>query len=219
MKNFSNYREILIRKTEIKPKYLWFNNFSSFLWQNRVFKNKTVLDFGCDIESPACAQFMEQNLSDKNYFGYDISETVTKWLKNKKYYYDFWNDNSKKFDVINASEVYEHLSKELRENFLKRSYYLLKPGGKLYIDIPYIANLNIIEFYRRDRTHEAVACEDEALYIEQFGFITQLFVGGYTIPYLSFFTNLYRIMTNLILGYKPFLVTFIIARKNVKKNN
>ncbi len=109
--------------------------------------------------------------------------------------------------------MYEHLSKDLREKFIARSLALLKPKGILYIDIPYIANLNIIEFYRRDRTHEAVACEDEALYIEQSGFKTKLYVGGYTIPYYGILKNAHRVLTNLLLGYKPFLVTFIEAHK------
>jgi len=204
----------MLKKNIVKPKYLWFTTFGSFINNERNFLNKDVLDFGCDIESNCYKQFLIQNNNSKNkYYGFDLSHTTINWLNENSFYYDFWLDNNKKFDVINASEVYEHLENELRENFLKRCFDLLKSGGVLYIDIPYIANLNIIEFFRRDRTHKPVACEDEAIYINQFGFETELFVGGYTVPYYGLFVNLYRIFTNLILGFKPFLVTFIIAKK------
>lgn len=214
MKNLTSYREILVKKNFTKPQYLWFKSFGSFLYSNRSFIDKKVLDFGCDINSNAFKQFLAQSKGNPlNYYGFDLSNLVIEWLKDNNYYYDFWNDDSIQFDSINASQVYEHLDEEYREKFIQRSYTLLKPGGILYIDIPYIANLNIIEFFRRDRTHKAVACEDEALYIEQFNFDVDLYVGGYTIPYYGLFMNLYRVFTNLILGYKPFLVTFIVAKK------
>ena len=204
----------------MRAKCLWFTSWGNFINKNRDFKNKTILDFGCDIDSICYKQFAKQNGGvNANYYGFDIADTTVNWLKDSGYYYDFWNDNSRKFDAINISEVYEHLDENLRENFIKRTRAILKDGGRLYMDIPYIANLNIIEFFRRDRTHKPVACEDEAIYLERFGFKVKLFIGGYTIPYYNIFMNLYRIFTNLLLGYKPFLVTFIIAEKYEHEND
>ena len=220
MKNFSDYREMAVRKNTMRAKCLWFTTWGNFINKNRVFISKKILDFGCDIDSICYKQFVRQNGGvNANYYGFDIADTTVGWLKDQNFYYDFWNDNSQKFDAINISEVYEHLDENLRENFIKRSRELLNEGGRLYMDIPYIANLNIIEFFRRDRTHKSVACEDEAIYLERFGFKVRLFIGGYTIPYYNIFINFYRIFTNILLGYKPFLVTFIIAEKMHENNN
>ena len=148
LKGYLNYTEIYRKREEIKPKFLWFISFGKFIDQKRDFHNKVVLDFGCDIESAALGQFVKQNASDKNYFGYDVAKTVVEWLKNKKYFYDFWKDDRIKFDVINASQVYEHLTEDMREKFILRSQELLKEGGILYADFPYIQNLNLIDFFQ-----------------------------------------------------------------------
>ncbi len=65
MKNLESYREILVRKAEMKPVYLWSTPFGSFLEKQRNFSGMKVLDFGCDINAPAYRQFKAQNNSGK----------------------------------------------------------------------------------------------------------------------------------------------------------
>jgi len=153
--------------------------------------------------------------ASRGYYGFDSSRSPVAWLKANGHYYDFWTDDSLKFDVINASQVYEHLTEEMREKFAVRSRELLRAGGILYLDFPYIQNLGLIDFFS-DKTHKPVACVDEALCLEQLGFKTDLYVGGYTMVYGTLFSwrNIIRLGCNLLLGYKPFFVTFIIAKKS-----
>lgn len=215
LKLHSAWYKIWERKKTLKPKVIW-GVFGRWYDRKFNFKGLLVLDFGSSKESNFYTKFRKENNSNvKNYKGYDIDETSVQWLKDNSFYYDFYNDDSLKgkFELINASQVYEHLTLIERENFIKRAYELLKKNGILLIDIPYINNLNLIEFIRRDRTHKIVSCEDEAIYIEQFGFDVEVYIGGYTMPYKSLLSNIYRIFTNLILGYKPFYVTVIIGKK------
>jgi hypothetical protein len=210
-----NYTEIYRKRNKVKPKYLWCIPFGKFIHQKRDFRDKVMLDFGCDVESDAYKQWKNQNKREAHgYYGFDSSLSPLRWLRENNLYYDFWTDNSIKFDVINASQVYEHLTEDMREKFIVRSGALLKEGGILYLDFPYIQNLGLIDFFQ-DRTHRPVSCVDEALYIEQLGFAVNLYVGGYTMPYATFFSprNIVRIFANLLLGYKPFFVTFIVANK------
>lgn len=217
MVNRENYQEILGCKKSIKPQYLWKVPYGKFISKVRDFKNKTIVDFGCSVKSPAYKQFLAQNGEmSKGYHGYDVSVGAVRWLKVEGFFLNFWSLRKNSFDAINASQVYEHLDELERERFLAKSYQVLKPGGYLYLDFPYISNLNIIEFFRRDRTHKPVSCEDEALYLRQFGFKTELYVGGYSMPYLGLIENLRWFIINLTFGFKPFWVTFIKAQKYVK---
>lgn len=215
LKGYLNYTEIFRKRESLKPTFLWLMSFGKLLYQKRDFSGKVILDFGCDIDSDAYRQWINQNPEKKSgYYGFDLSASPVKWLREKNSYYDFWTDNSMKFDSINASQVYEHLTEDMREKFIVRSRELLKETGVLYMDFPYIQNLGLIDFFQ-DRTHKLVSCVDEALYVEQFGFNVSLYVGGYTMPYAPFFSfrSIIRIFMNLLLGYKPFFVTFIIAKK------
>jgi hypothetical protein len=215
LKGYSNYTEMYRKRNTVKPKFLWWISFGAFVHQKRDFHNKVLLDFGCDVESGAYLQWMEQNEGKTTgYYGFDISTVPLIWLRERNRYYDFWNDDSIQFDVINASQVYEHLTEEMREAFIIRCRELLKTDGVLYLDFPYIQNLNIIDFFQ-DRTHKPVSCVDEALYVEQLGFNVGLYVGGYTMPLAPLFSfrSIIRIIANMLLGYKPFSVTFIVANK------
>lgn len=210
-----HYSRIKHRKEQIEPHPVWA---PWGRWHNQVLKleGKLVFDFGSGKESPFYQKFLSQNGgNDSNYKAYDIDEDTVEWLEERTYFCDFHSDSSLigRFDVINASQVYEHLSPAQREAFLNRSYELLKPKGILLVDVPYIANLNVIEFFKRDRSHMPVALEDEAAYIESLGFSVIVYIGGLTVPYRGTAWNLWRAFTNLILGYYPFNVTLFHATK------
>jgi len=212
---YKHYSRIKLRKEHIEPHPIW-EPWGKWLDQVLRLEGKLAFDFGSGKESPFYQKFLVKNdQNDSRYKAYDIDEDIVEWLKERRYYYDFHSDNSLigHFDVINASQVYEHLSPAQRETFLNRSYELLKPKGILLVDVPYIANLNIIEFFKRDRSHMPVALEDEAAYIESLGFSVIVYIGGLTLPYRGTAWNLWRAFANLILGYYPFNVTLFHATK------
>lgn len=210
------YFQVLTSRN-IKPKPIW----SPFgRWYNNFikFNNKQILDFGCSIDSNCYKKFIKDNhnANKSKYLGFDIDQRTVKWLKAKNTFYDFWKDNSlnNKLDIINGSEVYEHLNEKEREDFILRSFDLLSDKGFLLLDFPYMNNFNIIEFFHGDRTHRSVSCEDEAVYIRSLGFKdVEVYIGGLTLPYMSIINNFRYLLLNLITGFYPFHVTLIIARK------
>src|SRR6266581_9636565 len=209
------YHKIKARREEVKPQPIW-GSWGGFYDRLFNLQGKLVLDFGSDVEAPLYEKFLRDN-EGKNgkYKGYDISEDTISWLKRQGYYYDFYTDNSLQgsFDIIIASQAYEHLNEPERERFLARAHELLAASGTLMVDAPYIANLNLIEFFKRDRSHKPIALEDEAAYFEAFGFTVQVYIGGRTAPYRSLFWNLWRFAGNLALGYYPFHVALFDATK------
>ena len=209
------YHQIKVRKESIKPRPVW-GSWGKFYDGLFPLKDKLLLDFGSDIEAPLYQRFQSENKEGKGrYLGYDVSDDAVSWLKQNSYFYDFYNDDSLigSFDLIIASQVYEHLTEVERETFLARAHKLLSGSGILIVDAPYIANLNLIEFFKRDRSHKPLALEDEASYFETFGFIVRPYIGGRTAPYRSIWWNLWRFATNIALGYYPFYVVLFYATK------
>src|SRR5437667_7182392 len=110
------YRKIKARKEQVKPQPVW-GSWGQFY--NRLFNlgGKLLLDFGSDVDSPLYKKFQRDNGGDGGkYRGYDIDEDTISWLKEQGYYYDFYNDNSLRglFDIVAASQVYEHLTEPER---------------------------------------------------------------------------------------------------------
>ncbi|HYY90673.1 MAG TPA: methyltransferase domain-containing protein [Candidatus Dormibacteraeota bacterium] len=209
------YHKIKARKEEVKPRPVW-GSWGRFYDRLFSLRGRLVLDFGSDIESPLYKKFQRDNNGENGkYKGYDIDEETISWLKGQDYYYDYFNDNSlrESFDTIVASEVYEHLTEPERERFLYRAHELLRSSGRLIVDVPYIANLNLIEFFKRDRSHKPIALEDEAAYFETFGFKVQAYIGGRTAPYRPLAWNIWRFVGNMALGYYPFYVALFDAIK------
>ena len=209
------YHKIKARREEVKPQPVW-GSWGRFYDRLFNLQGKLVLDFGSDVEAPLYEKFQRDNEGkDGKYKGYDISEDAISWLKGQGYYYDFYADNSLlgSFDIIIASEVYEHLTEAERERFLSRAHELLSKSGSLILDVPYISNLNIVEFFKRDRSHKPIALEDEAAYFETFGFKVQLYIGGRTAPYRPLLWSLWRFLANLALGFYPFHVALLLATK------
>src|SRR6266702_1551049 len=118
------YHKIKARREEVKPQPIW-GSWGRFYDRLFNLQGKLVLDFGSDVEAPLYEKFLRDN-EGKNgkYKGYDISEDAISWLKGQGYYYDFYTDNSLQgsFDIIIASEVYEHLTEPERERFLSRAH-------------------------------------------------------------------------------------------------
>jgi hypothetical protein len=209
------YHRIKARKEGIRPKPVW-GSWGAFCDRLFTLRDKLLLDFGSDIEAPLYTRFQSENDGGKGrYMGYDVGDDAVLWLKQNGYFYDFYNDDSLvgSFDLIVASQVYEHLTEVERENFLARAHRLLSGSGILIVDAPYIANLNLIEFFKRDRSHKPVALEDEAAYFETFGFKVRAYIGGRTAPYRTLWWNLWRFVGNIALGYYPFYVVLFYATK------
>src|SRR5689334_19723155 len=135
------YHKIKARKEEIRPKPIW-GSWGKFYDNLFTLKDKLLLDFGSDIEAPLYQRFQSENSDGKGkYMGYDVGDDAVSWLKQNSYYYDFFKDDSRagSFDLIVASQVYEHLTEVERESFLGRAHKLLSGSGLLIVDAPYIA--------------------------------------------------------------------------------
>lgn len=215
LKTYSLWYKIWEKRKRVKPKVIW-APFGRWYDRKFNFKGKLVLDFGSGIKSNFFLKYVKDNNGNaRGYKGYDIDDDAKKWLMENGFYYDFYEDQAPlgRFDLVNCSQVYEHLDLSERERFVKRSYELLELGGVCLIDTLHIANLNIIEFFRSDRTHKPVSREDEAIYIELFGFECELYLAGLTMPYMSKFKNAWNIIRNLLLGFYPQWITIIVAKK------
>ena len=110
---------------------------------NIGLKNKKILDIGCSYG------FLEKKLIEKgctNIEAWDLQEP----LENKNIYRDKWEhkivnvenewpDDDKKFDVIFALEIIEHMIDT--DKFIKKCKNKLMPNGILIISTPNIASL------------------------------------------------------------------------------
>ncbi len=205
--NKKEYNKIFKQRHLKKINAIYFP-FSSndFVYKKIDFENKKVLDFGSNIESP---NYLHCKKVNAKYFGFDIDESTVKWLKEKKIFIDFWK-TKQKFDIIIASQVYEHLNKKEQEQFIKQAKKLLKKNGLLILEYPFVMNLGGVGFWR-DRTHTMPpSIEDEALFIDQHGFESELFVAG-----ISFWgpRNLFRAILNWLIGFYPQHNIVIISKK------
>lgn len=165
----ANYNQIYKNRGDIKivkiwmPYRIWINKMLRKIIGNESIK---VVDFGCNMKSDFYLRCKKLNV--KNYYGYDIDNSSVFWLKDNNIFVDFWH-TEEKFNIINASQVFEHLTLEERTSFLKRCREILNDGGYLLIDIPFIENLNGL-FYHKDLTHKPVSSTDDPLLIKNFGF-------------------------------------------------
>jgi Methyltransferase domain. len=93
---------------------------------------------------------------------------TVEWLNKNASFVDFWNTD-KTFDLINISQVYEHLNITDRMNLIKRCHEILNKGGYLLVDFPFTENFNLI-FFNKDITHKPVSSTDDPLLIKSLGF-------------------------------------------------
>ncbi len=177
-----------------------------FVYKKLDFAGKKILDFGSSYDSPNVEEAMKKG---SDYHGYDIDEKTVKWLKEKGYFVDFWK-TKEKFDLMLVSQVYEHLTKQQQEDLVKRASQVLNSGGFLVLEYPYLNNLGGNNFWR-DRTHTTPpSLEDEAIFIEKFGFRSKLYVAG-----ISYWgpRNFFRLVFNWILGFYPQHNVVVISQK------
>jgi hypothetical protein len=198
-----NYSKMMKERKKIKPKLIW--NFSYKKWFDKrySFKGKSVLDFGSNIQS----YVFKKTIKDKGiYYGFDIDENSIKWLKKNNYYIDFWK-TKKRFDIIIATQVYEHLELEEREKFIEQTSKLVKENGLLLIDYPHTQNLNGLRYYKAGHKQPPYVLE-EAIMMDKYGFKTKIFL--IEIPKLNWFRTLF----DILFGFKPHLTVFIEGIKN-----
>ena len=214
MKEF--YTEFAYDRFQKKRKYV-FGRYSKFYKKKINFKNALVIDYGCgDYNSCATTnQYFTQNKNLDNLFGYESDKNLKKKLIELNKYYDFYNDNKllNKCDFIVANQVYEHLDRNERIIFIKRSLELLKPHGKLVLAYPFsLYNMNF-KYFWEDITHHPVGVEAEAGLINYYGSDSELYIAGLKAEPFSFFENLICFIRNILMFFPPFWITLIIASK------
>jgi hypothetical protein len=199
-----------------KRKYI-FGSYSKFYKKKINFKNALVIDYGCGnfTSSGIYSHYQQHNNNANKLFGYESDTNLKQQLINLNKYYDFYQDDSflNKCDFIVANQVYEHLDKNERIEFVKRSHALLKNGGMLVLAFPFsLYNMNF-KYFWEDITHNPVGVETEAGLINLLGFDTELYVGGLKAEPFSLFENIICLVRNLLLLFPPFWITLIIAKK------
>ena len=168
--------------------------------------DKRLLDFGGGVES---LTYQKTTRDGGQYHGYDVDSQSEKWLTDNGFFVDYWN-TSGKFDIVVASQVYEHLEHDERERFIKRAYDVLEEGGLLLIDFPHVKNIGGLTYWE-DRTHlfPPDPVDDSSL-MELYGFKTEVFLVG--ICYYPLY-NFFRLLLNIILGFRPQHTSVIACRK------
>lgn len=192
------------REKTVKAVYSCLNP-RSFIDKNFVF-NKRLLDFGSGIESE---NYHKTIRDGGDYQGFDVDEESKKWLRKKGFFVDFWA-TSDKFDIVVASQVYEHLDLDEREKFIERAYTLLEKGGILILDFPYVKNIGGLTYWE-DRTHlfPPDPIDDSSL-VELYEFKSEVYLVG-----ISYYPPYYflRLLTNFLLGFYPQHTAIIVCKK------
>jgi SAM-dependent methyltransferase len=167
-------------------------------------RNKDVADFGAGTNSDFYKICQRQKA---HYLGFDINEESVSWLKKHKLWLDFWHTKNK-FDIVNASQVYEHLNTAERKRFCAKAYKLLKPSGILLIDFPYMENLNGLKFWR-DLTHKPVSVRDDKEIIYDAGFkFNAVFLAG-----ISTYNPLFNLASLILFGSYQQTIQIIATKK------
>lgn len=206
MKGKSLYGEIFDRRKAAKLQVVY-KYFEPRKFIDEKFKfDKKVLDFGCAIESDNYKKTLKDGGS---YYGFDLDQKTVEWLKKENLFIDFWN-TQEKFDTIVASQVYEHLDHESREQFIERCHKLLNLKGMLIIDFPYVKNIGGLTYWE-DRTHlfppDAV---DDSHLAELYSFESEVYLVG-----ISYFPPHYffRVLLNILLGFYPHHTAILACKK------
>ena len=142
VKNFKN--NISVEKYQKKKINLVTPNddLRRFQYMKKYIKNKSVLDFGCGIGT-----FIKlSNKVTKECHGFEINKNLLLKLKNKSKIFSNIDQINNKYDYITMFHVLEHIPNSIE--VLKKLKKLLKPKGKLIIEIPHAKDIlfNINEF-------------------------------------------------------------------------
>lgn len=116
----------------------------SFL-DEKNFKNKTLLDFGCG--SGASASILGRSLKDPQIIGVELDSKLLEIAEMRKKYHSLEKKVlfieskdpktipiKKKVDFILLSAVYEHLLPKERENILKLCWQILEKNGIIFVN-------------------------------------------------------------------------------------
>lgn len=141
-KNFKN--NITVEKYKKKKFILVTPNddLRRYKYMKKYIKNKSVLDFGCGIGT-----FIKlSNKITKESHGLEINKNLLLKLKNKSKIFSNIDQINNKYDYITMFHVLEHIPNSIE--VLKKLKKLLKPKGKLIIEIPHAKDIlfNINEF-------------------------------------------------------------------------
>ncbi len=141
-KNFRN--NITVEKYKKKKVILVTPNddLRRYKYMKKYIKNKSVLDFGCGIGT-----FIKlSNKITKECHGLEINKNLLLKLKNKSKIFSNIDQINNKYDYITMFHVLEHIPNSIE--VLKKLKKLLKPKGKLIIEIPHAKDIlfNINEF-------------------------------------------------------------------------
>ncbi len=116
---------------------------------NNLFKNKSILDFGCGT-----GEFLAKIKNAKLLYGVEIRKDCIKKIVRKypniKVYEDVKNINQK-FDFITMFHVLEHIEYQIQT--LKKLKFNLKNKGKLIIEVPhandFLINIELLKDFRK----------------------------------------------------------------------
>ncbi len=186
-----NWSEFLPKANEIKINLIWNIN-ENWLFKKYQFTEK-ILDFGSSINSQA----YKKTIKDKgNYYGYETDKNAIKWLKQNKYYINFWK-TEKTFNTIIANNVFEHINEKQRKEVIKQAHKILKPNGKLIITNVHVLNLSLLTHWQ-DSTHNKIPPSPRIIthYCNINGFKTKTYLHDLS-------TNPADIILNLLLKKYP----------------
>lgn len=116
-----------------------FENFLDFFWQNFTCKDTDVLDFGSG-PTPVLAHLVKKRGATVDIYD--------------KFYQPIMPPQTKKYDLITSTEVFEHLENPIETLTLLARY--LKPNGHIAIMTLFHTNQKEVFlhwWYRRDPTH------------------------------------------------------------------
>ncbi len=171
-----------------------------------IKKSDIILDYGCN-KGIFIEFLLKKNKSIKNnIYGYDIDKSFKKKINKIANFIDNISKIKKKFDVITAFEVIEHMDYYQLVKFKKNIDKLLKKGGKLIISTPNIKNLEVMSSFWDDPQHKRPYTINS---------IERLF-DKYKIiekKYFSPLKNPIKIVRNLLLGLEPKVGLLIILEK------
>ena len=148
------------------------------------------MDFGC-------GKYSKYKRISGIYLGFDVEPEIVSWLKHKNCFFDFWNEN-KKFDVVVAQSVLEHIDLKERLKFFGRVKALMTKKSVLVLVYPNPVGFNLLEYWK-DGTHLLPLHWDlTEKQLKEFGFSVESFLVGVSIYPL---TKLMRIIDCVLLGF------------------
>ncbi|MFH1783261.1 MAG: class I SAM-dependent methyltransferase [Candidatus Omnitrophota bacterium] len=160
------------------------------------------------------------NIKAKEKHAIDVFKDIEKYaskdvITHKRSVVDIDNLDPACFDVVFASNVFEHLSREDLERLLPKIKKILKPEGRLIIIQPNFRYSFKVYFY--DYTHKEIYTADSlCAFLEEFGFNIEIrkdrflpYTMDNKIPKVPFLVRLYLIFPIKFFGGQMLLIARI----------